>query len=132
MGEVIEPEGWPRPRGYANGVRARGAGECLAVAGQIGWNTAGDLANGFGEQFELALANVVEVVRAGGGQAEHIISMTVYIVDRAEYVAARRAIGAAWKRIMGATYPAMALVVVAGLLEAGALVEIQALAVVPS
>jgi enamine deaminase RidA (YjgF/YER057c/UK114 family) len=127
---VVQPEGWPRPRGYSNGVRARG--ETLAVAGQIGWDATQRLVDGgFAAQFEQALANVVAVVRAAGGAPEHLVSLTVYVTDRAAYVAAAPALGEVYRRVMGRHYPAMALVVVAGLLEPGALVEIQGLAVLP-
>lgn len=130
MALPVAPEGWVKPRGYSNGMRARG--ELLAVAGQIGWDAAGRLVEGgFAEQFGRALANVVDVVRAAGGQAADLISLTIYVVDRQEYVAALAAVGERYRAIMGKHYPAMALVVVAGLLEPAARVEIQGLAVLP-
>ncbi len=127
----VEPEGWARPSGYANGVAARG--EVLAIAGQIGWNPAtcrfesDDLV----AQARTALENIVAVVRAAGGRPEHIVRMTWYIVDRDAYNAALRALGAAYREVLGRHYPAMTLVVVAGLLEARALVEIEATAILP-
>jgi len=127
----VEPEGWARPSGYANGVAARG--EVLAIAGQIGWNPAtcrfesDDLV----AQARTALENIVAVVRAAGGGPEHIVRMTWYIVDRDAYNAALRALGAAYREVLGRHYPAMTLVVVAGLLEARALVEIEATAILP-
>jgi enamine deaminase RidA (YjgF/YER057c/UK114 family) len=130
MGTPVEPDGWPRPRGYANGMRARG--EVIAVAGQIGWDAAQRLVpGGFAAQFEQALANVVAVVRAGGAEPEALVSLTIFITDRAAYLGALGEIGQAYRRIVGKHYPAMACIVVAGLLEPAAMVEIQALAVVP-
>ena len=130
MGTPVEPEGWPRPRGYANGMRARG--EVVAVAGQIGWDQEQRLVpGGFAAQFEQALANVVAVVRAGGAQAEDLVSLSIYITDRAAYLGALAEIGQAYRRVVGKHYPAMACIVVAGLLDPAAMVEIQALAVRP-
>ncbi len=126
----VQPAGWLAPRGYSNGMRARG--ELLAVAGQVGWNARGQLVEGgFAAQFEQALRNVVEVVRAAGGGAEHLISLTLYVTDRTEYLGALDEIGQGYRRVMGRHYPAMALVEVAGLVEPGAVVEIQGLAVLP-
>lgn len=126
----VQPEGWLRPRGYSNGMRARG--EVVAVAGQIGWNARGELvAGGFVAQLEQALANVVEVVRAAGGGPEHLVSLTIYVIDRAEYLGALAEVGEAYRRVMGKHYPTMALVMVAGLLDPAARVEIQGLAVLP-
>jgi enamine deaminase RidA (YjgF/YER057c/UK114 family) len=127
----IEPEGWAKPRGYSNGMRARG--ELLAIAGQIAWDAQAHLVGegDFVRQFEQALANVVSVVRAAGGGAEHLISLTIYVTDRAEYLGQLAEVGAAYRRVVGKHYPAMALVQVAGLLEVGAKVEIQGLAVLP-
>jgi enamine deaminase RidA (YjgF/YER057c/UK114 family) len=130
MPQIVNPPGWRQPRGYSNGMRARG--EVLAVAGQIAWNGSGELVGpGFAQQFEQALANVVEVVRSAGGRPEDLVSLTIYVTDRAEYVAALAAVGEAYRRVMGRHYPAMALVMVAGLLDAAARVEIQGLAVLP-
>ncbi len=131
MGVPVEPEGWPRPRGYANGMRARG--EVVAVAGQIGWDARQTLVEGgFAAQFEQALANVVAVVRAAGGGPQDLVSLTIFVTDRDAYLGALPAVGAGYRRVMGPHYPAMALVMVAGLLEPRAFVEIQALAVLPS
>jgi enamine deaminase RidA (YjgF/YER057c/UK114 family) len=125
---AILPEGWPRPRGYANGMRAKG--ELLAIAGQIGWDGSQRIVEGgFAAQFEQTLANVVTVVRAGGGRAEDLVSLTIFVTDRAAYLQALVEVGAAWRRVVGNHYPTIALVVVAGLLEPGAVVEIQGLAV---
>ncbi len=131
MSTTVQPEGWKQPRGYANGMRARG--ELLAIAGQIAWDAQAKLvgAGDFAAQFEQALANVVAVVRAAGGDPDDLISLTVYVVDRVEYVAALPRVGEAYRRVMGKHFPAMALVQVAALLEQGAKVEIQGLAVLP-
>jgi enamine deaminase RidA (YjgF/YER057c/UK114 family) len=129
-GVPIQPEGWLKPRGYSNGMRARG--EVVAVGGQIGWNARCELVgDGFVEQFEQALANVVAVVAAAGGGAADIVSLTIYVTDRREYLQALGPLGDAYRRVMGKHYPAMALVMVAGLVEPHAKVEIQGLAVLP-
>ena len=129
-GRAVQPPGWPRPHGYSNGMAARG--EIIAVAGQIGWDERGVLAGpGFAEQFERALANVAAVVRAAGAEMSDLVSLTIYVIDRVEYAGALKQIGAAYRKIMGEHYPAMALIQVAGLLEPGAKVEIQGLAVRP-
>lgn len=128
--ESIQPLGWQRPRGYVNGVVAEG--RVLFVAGQIGWDPRAakpTLPATFAEQFDQALANVVEVVREAGGTPDRITRATIYVLDRAEYVAAAKEMGAAWRRRIGRHYPAMTLVVVAGLLEERAKLEIEATAV---
>ncbi len=130
MPTPVQPEGWLKPRGYVNGMRARG--EIVAVAGQIGWTARGELVEGgFVAQFEQALRNVVEVVRAAGGAAEHLVALTIYVTDRGEYLRALGELGESYRRVMGRHYPTMALVMVAGLLEPAAKVEIQGLAVLP-
>jgi enamine deaminase RidA (YjgF/YER057c/UK114 family) len=126
----ISPKGWLKPRGYSNGMRARG--ELVAVAGQVAWNERGEIvSDGFPEQFEQALANVVAVVRAAGGGPEDIVSLTLYVTDGQAYLSSLGPVGEAYRRVMGSSYPAMALVIVAGLLEPAAKVEIQGLAVLP-
>jgi enamine deaminase RidA (YjgF/YER057c/UK114 family) len=127
---IIEPEGWARPRGYANGIAA--TGELLAIAGQIGWDAqqcfhSDDLV----EQFRQALANVLAVLHAAGGAPEHLVSMTMFVVDKLAYRDNAAAIGAVWREACGKHFPTMALVQVAALLEDRALVELQALAVLP-
>lgn len=127
---AIHPEGWPRPRGYSNGMAGRG--ELLAIAGMIGWDEHERLVSGeFAPQFRQALSNVLAVVAAAGGRPEHVISLTVYVTDKREYVADLGAVGAAYRALMGRHFPAMALVEVAALLEPRAKVEIQGLAVLP-
>ena len=129
-GTPVQPDGWVQPRGYSNGMHARG--ELLAVAGQIAWDANAQLVGkgDFVAQFEQALTNVVTVVKAAGGHAEDLISLTVYVTDRVEYAAALKPVGEAYRRVLGKHFPAMALVQVAGLLEPDAKVEIQGLAVV--
>ena len=129
MNEVLQPEGWPRPVGYANGISARG--RLVFVAGQVGWDPSGNFPDGLVPQVHQALENVVAVLRAGGAEPRHIVRMTWYIVDREKYREARGDIGRVYREVIGSTYSAMALVQVAGLLEARALVEIEATAVVP-
>lgn len=127
---AIQPEGWPRPRGYSNGMTARG--ELLAIAGMIGWDEHEKLVSSeFGPQFRQALGNVLAVVAAAGGRPQDIISLTVYVTDKQEYLADLGAVGAAYRALIGRHFPAMALVEVSDLLEPGAKVEIQGLAVLP-
>lgn len=127
---TILPPGWPRPKGYSNGVAARG--EVLAIAGMIGWDAQERLVSPeFLPQFRQALDNVRAVVEAAGGAPEHIISLTIYVTDKQLYCAALAEVGAAYRAVLGRTFPTMALVQVADLLEPGALVEIQGLAVLP-
>jgi len=129
----IEPAGWPRPKGYSDGMLAPAGARILFVAGQVGWDVDRRLVgrDDFAAQFAQALRNVVAVVRASGGLPEHITRVTLYVTDKREYVAAQERIGASWRETVGRHYPAMALVEVAGLLEPGALVEIEATAAVP-
>ena len=128
MPRIVQPEGWKRPRGYANGMAAQG--ELLAVAGQIGWNSQEQFeTEEFVGQFRQALSNVVAVVEAAGGAPTNIISLTIYVTDKREYIADIKAVGASYRELLGKHFPAMALVEVAALLEPRAKVEIQALAV---
>jgi enamine deaminase RidA (YjgF/YER057c/UK114 family) len=129
VSELLQPEGWPRPVGYANGVAARG--RQIFVAGQIGWDPSGGLAPGLVPQVRQALENVVSVLRAGSAEPRHLVRMTWYVVDREAYRSARREIGKVYREVIGANFPAMTLVQVAALLEDGALVEIEATAVIP-
>ncbi len=130
MNETLLPDGWPRPRGYANGVAA--TGRQLFVAGMIGWDEQGVFhSDDFAQQARQALVNVVAVLRAGGAGPEHIVRMTWYVVDRAEYQAALPAIGAAFRELIGHYAIAMTAVQVTALMEARARVEIEVTAVVP-
>ena len=131
MSDTVNPPGWPRPSGYSNGIVAEG--RYLAISGQIGWNERNELVgDDFGPQAAQALRNVMAVLQAAGGAAEHLVRLTWYVTDKNEYRANLAALGAAYREIVGAHYPAMALVQVAGLLEEGAKVEVEATAVLPS
>ena len=126
---AVNPETLAPPRGYSHGMK--GSGELLFVAGQVGWDREGRLVSAdFVEQFARALDNVLEVVRAAGGQPASVGRMTVFVTDKAEYLERTRDLGEAWRSRMGKHYPAMALVEVKALLEEGAKVEIEATAVV--
>jgi enamine deaminase RidA (YjgF/YER057c/UK114 family) len=130
MSEVVQPKGWPRPRGYANGLVA--SGRLLAIGGQVGGRPPSmDLPRGLVAQFAQALDNVLSVVRAAGGQADHVLSLTIFVTDLRQYTVATREIGVAWRERFGTHYPAMALVEVKSLLDPDALVELQGLAVLP-
>jgi enamine deaminase RidA (YjgF/YER057c/UK114 family) len=128
---TLQPPGWPRPRGYANGVAA-GGGTLVFVAGQIGWDETGAFpAADLPGQVRQTLRNVLAVLAEAGARPEHVARLTWYVTDREEYLATAREIGAAYRELMGGHYPAMAVVEVSALLEAQAKVEIEATAVVP-
>ncbi len=130
--EVVNPVALGAPRGYSNGILAPEGGRFLSIAGQIAWNSQQQIvSDDFGAQFAQALDNVIQVVRAAGGKPEHLIQLTIYVVDKRAYVAKLKEVGATYRERMGRHYPTMALVEVAGLLEPRAAVEIQALAVLP-
>jgi enamine deaminase RidA (YjgF/YER057c/UK114 family) len=131
MNEILLPEGWAKPSGYANGIAAQG--RLVFVAGQIGWNpaTCQIETDDFAAQTEIALRNVAAVLREAGATPEHVTRMTWYITDKPAYLNARRDIGRAWREIFGRHYPAMAVVVVSALIEDRAKVEIEATAVAP-
>ena len=127
--EILQPPGWAPPRGYANGMAAEG--RQVYVAGQIGWDAEQRLVgDGFAAQVRQALANVVSVLACAGAKPEHLVRMTWYVTSRDEYNASLAEIGAAYRELIGRNYPAMSVVVVAGLLEPRAKVEIEATAVV--
>lgn len=130
--EILNPEALGAPRGYNNGLLAPARGRILFVAGQVAMDAEGRVIDGdVAVQWARALENVLAVVRAAGGGATHIGRMTIFVTDRGEYMAARRALGEVWRRVMGSHYPAMTLVEVKGLVEDGAVVEIEATAVIP-
>jgi enamine deaminase RidA (YjgF/YER057c/UK114 family) len=130
MSDIINPPGWPRPSGYANGVAARGCH--LAIAGQIGWNERCQLVSpDFYEQACQALRNVIAILRAAGGEPNHLVRLTWYITDKKAYRLSLDELGKAYRAIVGDFYPAMTLVQVADLLEDGAKVEIEATAIIP-
>ena len=129
--EILQPEGWLAPRGYSNGMAA--SGRIVVTAGQVGWDphTGVIVSADFAEQAAQALRNLVDVLRAGGARPEHVVRLTWYITNRESYVAARAAIGEAYRAIMGRNYPPMSVVIVRGLIERDADVEIEATAVIP-
>jgi enamine deaminase RidA (YjgF/YER057c/UK114 family) len=129
--KLLNPPNWPRPKGYSNGIEA--TGRQIFVAGQIGWDeTETFVSDDFAEQFEQVLKNTLAVLAEAGAGPEHIVRMTGYITDRQVYLDAGPKLGAIWKNLMGKNYPVMAFVVVAGLVEEKALIEIETTAVVPS
>jgi enamine deaminase RidA (YjgF/YER057c/UK114 family) len=130
MHTVLQPEGWAKPVGYANGIAARG--RIVFVGGQIGWNAQSQFdTDDFVGQVRQTLLNVVAILREAQARPEHITSMTWYFVDKREYLANLKAIGEVYRETIGRTFPAMAAVQVAALVEDRAKVEIQAIAVVP-
>ena len=130
MAEVLQPDGWPAPLGYSNGMRARG--DFVFVAGQVGWDSKGNIvSDDFVAQSAQALRNIVDVLATAGARPGHVVRMTWYVTSLEEYRASQKTLGAAYREVMGAHYPAMTLVAVAGLVEDGARVEIEATAVIP-
>jgi enamine deaminase RidA (YjgF/YER057c/UK114 family) len=128
---IVNPPGWPEPKGYVNGIAARG--ETLFIAGQIGWNEKGEFEHDdLIGQFDRALENIVAVLTAAGGNPEHLVRMTVYVTDIDAYRNGLREVGRVWRARLGKNFPAMALVQVVALVERKALVEIEATAVLPS
>jgi len=131
MSQVLLPPGWPRPKGYANGVAATGTQ--VFIAGMIGWDAQGVFhSDDFAQQTRQALQNIVEVLREAGGRPEHIVRMTWYVTDKREYLAAGREIGAAFRELIGCYNAAMTAVEVTALMENRAKVEIEATAVIPA
>ncbi|UFX42955.1 RidA family protein [Bradyrhizobium sp. 41S5] len=130
MIEILQPEGWAKPIGYANGMAARG--KQIFIAGQIGWNgqcvfESDDLVAQIGQ----TLRNIVAIAAAGGAGPEHIVSMTWFLLDRKEYSARLKEIGGVYRDVIGRRFPPMTAIQVAGLIEDRAKVEIQAIAMVP-
>ena len=129
--EVILPAGWPRPKGYANGVVAQG--RMLFIAGMIGWDAQGVFhSDDFAAQARQALQNLADVLKEAGGKPEHIVRMTWYVTDKREYLAASREIGVAFREIIGAYNAAMTAVQVTALIEYRSKVEIESTAVLPT
>ena len=130
MHRTLQPDGWPRPRGYANGISARG--RQVHVAGQIGWDASERLVSTeLVAQVRQALRNIVDVLACDGARPEHLVRLTWYVVDRELYIASAKALGEAYREVIGLNFPAMSAVQVSALIEPGALVEIEATAVVP-
>lgn len=128
--QIIHPEGWKPAKGYANGVVSQG--RTLWIGGQIGWDANQVfVSDSFVGQMEQALLNIAAILDAAGGKPEHLVRLTWYVTDKREYVAHQREVGEAYRRIIGRHFPAMTMVVVSGLVEDVAVVEIEATAVLP-
>ncbi len=129
--EILQPETWPRPKGYSNGIAAKG--RHVFIAGQVGWDAAGQFASAdLAGQVKQALLNIVTVLAEADGRPEHIVRLTWYVTSRDEYHSQLREIGAAYRSVMGKHFPSMSVVQVVALMEAQAKVEIEATAVLPS
>jgi enamine deaminase RidA (YjgF/YER057c/UK114 family) len=128
--KILQPEGWAAPRGYSNGIEARG--RTVVIGGQIGWDGQCRFhTSDFAGQARQALQNIVAILAEAGGKPEHIIRMTWYVVDKREYIAAYPELGRAYREVIGRNFPAMTAVQVAGLIEDAARVEIEATAMIP-
>jgi enamine deaminase RidA (YjgF/YER057c/UK114 family) len=127
--KVLLPEGWPPPRGYANGMMARG--QVLVTGGVVGWNAVGVFPAGFLPQVRQTLENIRAILRAGDAGPEHLVRLTWYVTDMAAYRASLSELGPLYRAVLGKNFPAMALVQVVSLVEPAAMVEIEATAVIP-
>jgi enamine deaminase RidA (YjgF/YER057c/UK114 family) len=129
---ILQPPGWPRPGGYANGISVR-AGRIVFVAGQVGWDAQEKFhSEELVPQFEQALKNIIAIVAAAGGAPHHICRITAFCIDRPAYLANRRELGRIWRSLMGKHYVAMSMIFVADLLDHPAKIELEATAVIPS
>ena len=127
--QVLQPSGWPQPKGYANGIMAEG--RLVVTGGVVGWDVTGQFGDGFVAQVRLALENIVAILAEGGARPDHLVRLTWYVVDMDEYLSNLKALGKAYREVLGTHYPSMALVQVVRLVEPSARVEIEATAVVP-
>lgn len=127
--QILQPSGWPAPKGYANGMAADG--RIVVTGGVIGWDSQERLADGFAAQVRQTLSNIAAILAEGGARPEHLVRLTWYVVDMDEYLANLKELGQIYREIFGTHYPAMALIQVVRLVEAAARVEIEATAVVP-
>jgi enamine deaminase RidA (YjgF/YER057c/UK114 family) len=128
--ETLQPAEWARPKGYANGIAARG--RMIFISGQIGWDAQGQFSSdNLTEQARQALRNIVRVLQEGRGEPRHLVRLTWYVLSRDAYLREAREIGAAYREVLGKHFPAMSVVEVRGLVEQRALVEIEATAVIP-
>src|SRR5450755_561321 len=128
--EFLHPDNWIASKGYTNGIAAEG--RQVFVAGQVGWNARAEFeSDDFVTQVEQALSNIVKILAQAGGEPCHLVRLNWYLTDKAAYVARQKDVGEAYRRVIGRHFPAMTLLIVAGLLEAGAKVEIEATAVIP-
>jgi enamine deaminase RidA (YjgF/YER057c/UK114 family) len=126
---VLQPEGWPTPRGYSNGMMADG--RIVVTGGVVGWDAMGNFPDGFVPQVRQTLSNIRAILAEGGAEPHHLVRLTWYVLDVEEYVASLRELGRAYREVIGAHYPAMAVVQVVRLVEKAARVEIEATAIVP-
>ena len=130
MIQILQPPSWARAKGFSNGIAA--SGKLVFIAGQVGWTGQGEWkARDFAGQFRQALQNILDVLKEARGGPEHIVRLTWYVIDKKEYLAALKDVGAAYRELMGKHYPTMAVVQVSGLVEDEARLEIEATAVVP-
>ena len=128
--QILQPHGWMRPRGFSNGVKAKGT--LVFTGGQIGWDSQCRFASlDLAAQVRQTLSNILEILAVAGAGPEHVVRLTWYVTDKREYLARSKEIGAAYRAVMGRHYPAMAVVQVAELVEDAARVEIEATAVIP-
>lgn len=128
--QILQPPGWGKPKGYSNGIVA--TGRTVYVAGQVGWNAQEKFdTSDFAGQARQALANIVAILAEAGAKPEHIVRMTWYVGDRHEYLASAKALGAAYREVIGRHFPVMTAIQVAGFVEDGAKLEIEATAVLP-
>ncbi len=127
---ILQPPGWPAPRGYSNGIA--GTGRLVVIGGMVGWDEAAHFPEGLVAQAAQAMKNVLAVLHEAGGRPEHIARLTWYVVDITEYRACLPALGAAYREVLGRWYPAMTLVQVGALVEPAARVEIEATAILPA
>ena len=128
--QILQPPGWARAKGFSNGIAA--SGKLVFIAGQVGWTGEGEWkARDFAGQFRQALANILEVLAQANGRPEHIVRLTWYVLDKREYLDSLKAVGNAYRELMGKHYPTMAVVQVSGLVEDEARLEIEATAVLP-
>ena len=128
--EFLHPDNWVASKGYTNGIAAEG--RQVFVAGQVGWNAHSEFeSDDFVAQVEQALSNIVQILAQAGGEPRHLVRLNWYLTDKAEYVARQKEVGEVYRRVIGRHFPAMTLLIVAGLLEDGAKVEIEATAVIP-
>jgi enamine deaminase RidA (YjgF/YER057c/UK114 family) len=128
--QVLQPPGWPRPKGYSNGMAA--SGRTIWTAGVIGWDETETLVSDtLAGQFEQVLKNTLAILAQARAGPQHVVRMTWYVTDRDEYVASLKEVGAAWRALMGKNYPTMAVVAVSALVEPHAKIEIETTAVVP-
>jgi enamine deaminase RidA (YjgF/YER057c/UK114 family) len=128
---TLLPPGWPRPKGYSNGIAAEG--RFVFVAGEVGWNPQTETFEtaDFVAQFRQALKNILAILAEGGAKPEHMVRMTWYVTDKAEYLANLKGVGEAWREIVGRVFPCMAAIEVKGLMEPEAKIEIETTAVIP-